>query len=101
MTDKIKKYLMPNIPYLFALWFCLKLGTAYRLSAGADFGTKLIGTLQTINTAFGTISPGFNGFDWFVGIVGAVILRAVIYYKVKNAKKFRRDVEYGSARWGV
>jgi len=85
---------------VFAGWFCLKLGTAYRLAAGASFGEKLIHIISTINPAFGTIAPGFDGFDWLIGVAGAVIIRLIVYYKVKNAKKFRKDVEYGSARWG-
>ena len=101
VTDKIRKYVLPNIPYLFIFWCCLKLGTAYRMAAGADFGNKLIGMIKTIGPAFGTIAPGFVGSDWLIGIVGAVVIRLVVYYKVKNAKKFRRDVEYGSARWGT
>lgn len=101
MSDKIKKYVLPNIPYVFIGWFCLKLGTAFRLAPGADFGNKLIGTIGGIGPAFENFSPGLVLFDWLVGIVGAVLLRLVIYNKVKNAKKFRRDVEYGSARWGT
>jgi len=101
MSGKIRKYVLPNVPYLFALWFCLKLGTAYRLAAGANFGMKLIGTMNTLGPAMQDIAPGLNGFDWLVGIVGAALLRIIIYYKVKNAKKYRRDVEYGSARWGT
>jgi len=100
-TDKIRRYVLPNIPYLFILWFCLKLGTAYRLAMGAGFGEKLIGIIKTIGPAFATIAPGFVGFDWLVGLVGAVVIRLVVWYKIKNAKKFRKDVEYGSARWGV
>lgn len=101
MTDKIRKYLLPNIPYLLVLWFCLKLGTAYRIAPGADFGNKLIGTIQTIGPAFATIVPGLVLFDWLTGISGAVLIRLVIWSKVKKAKKFRRDVEYGSARWSA
>ena len=101
VTDKIRKYVLPNIPYLFIFWCCLKLGTAYRIAAGADFGTKLIGTIKTVGPAFGTIAPGLVPFDWLVGIIGAVVIRLIVYYKVKNAKKFRKDVEYGSARWGT
>lgn len=101
MSVKIRKYLLPNIPYLFALWFFLKLGTAYRLAAGANFGMKLIGAMQTIGPALQDIAPGLDGFDWLIGIAGAALLRLVIWQKVKNAKKFRRDVEYGSARWGT
>ena len=101
VTDKIRKYVLPNIPYLFILWCCLKLGTAYRLAAGGDFGNKLIGIIKTIGPAFEKIAPGLVLSDWLIGIAGAVIIRLVVYYKVKNAKKFRRDVEYGSARWGT
>ena len=100
-TDKIRKYLIPNIPYLFILWAFLKLGTAYRLAAGNDFSHKLIGLGQTIGPAFADFAPGLAPLDWLVGIVGAVGFRLLIYFKSKNAKKFRRDAEYGSARWGT
>lgn len=101
MNDKIRKYVLPNIPYLFILWCCLKLGTAYRIAPGADFGNKLMSTIKTIGPAFGNIAPGLVLSDWLIGIAGAIIIRLVVYYKVKNAKKFRKDVEYGSARWGT
>ena len=99
-TDKIRKYVLPNIPYLFIGWACLKMGTAYRLAAGANFGEKLLGLMQTIGVAFSDFSPGFNPADWLIGIVGAVAFRLLIYFKSKNAKKYRRDEEYGSSRWG-
>ena len=100
-TDKIRKYLILNIPYLFILWAFLKLGTAYRLAAGNDFAHKLIGLGQTIGPAFADFAPGLAPLDWLVGIVGAIVFRLLIYFKSKNAKKFRRDAEYGSARWGT
>ena len=100
-TDKIRKYILPNIPYLFIGWACLKLGTAYRLAAGAGFGEKLLGLGRSIGPAFADFTPGFDPFDWLVGLVGAVVFRLLIYFKSKNAKKFRRDEEYGSARWGT
>lgn len=100
-TDKIRKYLIPNIPYLFILWAFLKLGTAYRLAEGNDFAHKLIGLGQTIDPAFADFAPGLAPLDWLVGIVGAVGFRLLIYFKSKNAKKFRRDAEYGSARWSA
>ena len=100
-TDKIRKYILPNIPYLFIGWAFLKLGTAYRLAAGANAGEKLLGLMQTIGVAFADFSPGLDPFDWLVGIVGAVAFRLLIYFKSKKAKKFRRDEEYGSARWGT
>ena len=100
-TDKLKKYLIPNIPYLFILWACLKLGTAYRLAAGADVAHKLMGLGQTVGPAFADFAPGLVPFDWLVGIVGAAAFRLLIYTKSKNAKKYRRDEEYGSARFGT
>ena len=100
-TDSVKKYVIPNIPYLFILWACLKLGTAYRLAPGADLAHKLMGLGQSIGPAFADVAPGLDPFDWLIGIVGAVGFRLLIYMKSKNAKKFRRDEEYGSARWGT
>ena len=100
VTDKLRKYVLPNIPYVFIGWVFLKLGTAYRLAAGAGFGEKLLGLGQTIGPAFADFAPSLAPLDWLVGIVGAVGFRLLIYFKSKNAKKFRRDAEYGSARWG-
>ena len=99
-TGNLKKYIIPNIPYLFIGWAFLKLGTAYRMAAGADFLSKAMGIGQTIGVAFADFAPGLNPLDWLVGIVGAVAFRLFIHMKSKNAKKFRRDAEYGSARWG-
>ena len=99
-TDKICKFLLPNIPYLFIGWAIFKISTAYRMAAGADFLTKAMGIGQTIGPAFTDLAPGLNPVDWLVGIVGAVGFRLLIYMKSKKAKKFRRDEEYGSARWG-
>ena len=100
-TDKIRKFLLPNIPYLFIGWAILKISTAYRMAAGADFLTKAMGIGQSIGPAFADLAPGLNPVDWLVGIVGAVGFRLLIYMKSKKAKKFRRDEEYGSARWGI
>ena len=99
-TDKIRKFLLPNIPYLFIGWAILKISTAYRMTAGADFLTKAMGIGQTIGPAFADLAPGLNPVDWLMGIVGAVGFRLLIYMKSKKANKFRRDEEYGSARWG-
>ena len=101
VTDKLRKYVLPNIPYVLIGWVFLKLGTAYRLAAGAGFVEKLIGLGQTIGPAFADFAPGLAPLDWFVGIVGAIVFRLLIYFKSKNAKKFRRDAEYGSARWSA
>ena len=99
-TDKLRKFLIPNIPYVFIGWAFLKLSTAYRLAAGAGFLTKVMGIGQTIGPAFADFAPGLNPVDWLVDIVGAVAFRLFIHMKSKKAKKFRRDEEYGSARWG-
>ncbi|WP_418489562.1 VirD4-like conjugal transfer protein, CD1115 family [Eisenbergiella porci] len=82
-------------------WGCLKLGTAYRLAAGANIGQKLVGMMGTINMAFASPAPGLDPVDWLVGIAGAAAIRLFVYVKAKNAKKYRRDEEYGSARWGT
>lgn len=99
-TDSVKKYVIPNIPYLFIGWACLKLGTAYRLAPGVDLPHKLMCLGQTIGPAFADFAPGLDPLDWLIGIVGAVGFRLLIYAKSKKAKKYRRDEEYGSARWG-
>ena len=96
----LKKYILPNMPYLFMAWACLKLGTAYRLAAGANAGQKLVGMMAMINTAFASPAPGLDPVDCLVGIAGAAAIRLFVYIKAKNAKKYRRDEEYGSARWG-
>ena len=78
-TDKIRKYILPNIPYLLIGWACLKLGTAYRMAAGAGFGEKLLGLGRSIGPAFADFAPGLDPFDWLVGLVGAVAFRLLIY----------------------
>lgn len=99
-TDKLRTYVLPYLPYLFIGWACLKLGTAYRLAAGAGFAQKLVGMMAAIGPAFADFAPGLNGFDWLIGVAGAVLFRLLLYLRAKSAKKFRRDEEYGSARWG-
>lgn len=99
-TDKIRKYILPNIPYLFILWVFLKLGTAYRLAAGADFAHKFINTFSLIGPAFADFAPGLHLQDWLIGLVGAAAMRLIIYVRSRKAKKFRRDAEFGTARWG-
>ena len=101
VTDKLRKYVLPNSPYVFIGWVFLKLGTAYRLAAGGNFAHKLLGLGQTVGAAFADFAPGLAPFDWLVGIVGAASFRLLIYCKAKKAKKFRHDAEYGSARWSA
>ena len=101
MSDKIRKYVLPNLPYLFVFWFFSKIGTAYRIAPSADFGTKLMGMLDTFPKVFETYWPGLGGIDLVVGLAGAAGVYLLIQSKIKQAKKFRRDAEYGTARWGT
>ena len=101
MSKKIKKYVLPYFPYLIAFWFFSKCGTAYRMAAGANLGEKLFGMVKTIGPVFQSYAPGLGFFDLAVGVAGAVILYFVVQSKIKKARKFRRDMEYGSARWGT
>ena len=101
MSKKIKKYVLPYFPYLIAFWFFSKCGTAYRMAAGANLGEKLFGMVKTIGPVFQSYAPGLGLFDLAVGVAGAVILYFGVQSKIKKARKFRRDMEYGSARWGT
>ena len=101
MSDKIRKYVLPNLPYLFVFWFFSKIGTAYRIAPGTDFGTKLMGMLDTFPKAFETYWPGLGGIDLLVGLAGAAGMYLLIQSKIRQAKKFRRDAEYGTARFGT
>ena len=101
MSDKIRKYVLPNLPYLFVFWFFSKIGTAYRIAPGTDFGTKLMGMLDTFPKAFETYWSGLGGIDLLVGLAGAAGMYLLIQSKIRQAKKFRRDAEYGTARFGT
>ena len=96
-----KKLILPNIPYVFIGLLATKLGQAARLSPGVDFSSKALNIMQGISMAFENIMPSFHPIDLLVGITAAVIIRLVVYFKGKNAKKFRKNLEYGSARWGT
>ena len=100
MNQKIKKYLLPNFPYLMAFWFFSKLGTAYRMAQGGNAGEKLFGMMEAIGPVFQNYAPGLGLFDLAAGVAGAVGLYFMVQSKIKKARKFRRDMEYGSARWG-
>ena len=96
-----KKLILPNIPYVFIGLLATKLGQAARLSPGVDFSSKAMNIMQGISMAFENIMPSFHPIDLLVGIAVGVIIRLVVYFKGKNAKKFRKNLEYGSARWGT
>lgn len=96
-----KKLILPNIPYVFIALLATKLGQAFRLSPGTDFSSKLLGIMDGFAMAFENIIPSFHPVDLLVGVSAGVIIRLVVYFKGKNAKKYRKNIEYGSARWGT
>ena len=101
MKDKLKKYLLPNLPYLFFVYLFDKLCQTVRLAPGLDASEKLLHIGQGFQTAFSSSAPSFHALDICVGILGAVFVRLAVYVKGKNAKKYRKGMEYGSARWGT
>ena len=96
----IKKFLLPNIPYVFIALFATKLGQAWRLAPGMDFSEKALHLMEGFATAFSSLVPSFHPIDLCVGVAVALLIRLIVYVKGKNAKKFRKNLEYGSARWG-
>ena len=101
MKPEIKKLLILNAPYLLFVWLFDKVGAAVRLSPGADASAKLLHLGDGFSAAFSSAAPSFHPADLALGIAGAVIVRLIIYVKGKNAKKYRKGMEYGSARWGT
>jgi type IV secretion system protein VirD4 len=101
ITSVLKKRVMPNIPYVFVFWFANKIGTAYRLAEGKDILDKMAGSMTILKESMSNILPSFHPFDLFIGLCGAALIFVFVYFKGKNAKKYRKDVEYGSARWGT
>ena len=98
---KIKKFLILHIPYVFIALLGTKLGQAARLAPGTEFSSKTIHIMEGLNAAFQSIAPSFHPIDLCVGVIAAAIIRLVVYVKGKDAKKFRKNLEYGSARWGT
>ena len=100
MTGKLKKVLLPNLPYLLFAWLFDKLCQAVRLAPGADASEKLLRIVQGFTEAFASLWLSLHPLDLLLGVAGAALVRLAVYLKAKNAKKYRRGVEYGSARWG-
>ena len=100
MTGKLKKLLLPNLPYLLFAWLFDKLCQAVRLSPGVDASEKLLRIAQGFTEAFASLWLSLHPLDLLLGVVGAALVRLAVYLKAKNARKYRRGVEYGSARWG-
>ncbi len=96
----LKKLILPNIPYLLFVYLFDKVAQAVRLSPGADLSGKILSIGDGFAAAFSSFAPSFHPIDLLIGIAGAVLIRLIVYFKGKNAKKYRKGIEYGSARWG-
>ena len=101
MSNKTKKLLILNLPYFIAGLVCTNMGEAWRIAEGADMSEKLLGFLSALGVAFSNPMPSLHPLDLLAGIAGAVIVRLAVYAKSKNTKKYRKGIEYGSARWGT
>lgn len=97
----IKKIILPNLPYLLFVLLGTKCGQAARIAPGMDFSQKALHILDGFRLAFKSLLPSFHPADLLVGLLIAAALRLAVYVKGKNAKKFRKNMEYGSARWGT
>ncbi len=102
MKFDLKKFLILNFPYVLMFWFFNRIGEGYRLAAGADMVAKGMGAISSLGAIISSNPlPSFHPQDLLVGLIGAACIRAAVYIKAKNAKKYRHGVEYGSARWGT
>lgn len=101
MGDKIKKQIILNLPYVILGMVATNLGEVWRLAEGADISEKLLSLFEIIPMAFSNPLPSFHPFDLLTGLMCGAVLRMAVYLRGKNAKKYRHNVEYGSARWGT
>ncbi len=97
----LKKLLLPHLPYVVIALLATKIGQGWRLTPGADLSEKFLHITAGFAAAFQSFAPSFHPADLLTGIGLAAILRLAVYIKGKNARKFRKNVEYGSARWGT
>ena len=100
MKNKLKKTLISSVPYVFIALFATKLGQTWRLADGITVSEKFLHIADGFTEAMQSPLPSFHLLDLLVGVIAALIIRLIVYEKSKNAKKYRRNVEYGSARWG-
>ena len=97
----VKKLVLLNLPYLLLGLFATNLGEAWRLAAGVDASAKMLSFFSTLPVALGSWWPSLHPLDLAVGLCCGAALRLAVYLKGKNAKKYRHNMEYGSARWGT
>ena len=95
-----KKIALMSLPYVFAGYFCDKAAWLWRVSPGRDASAKTVAFMEGMENLFSNPLPSFHPKDLLIGVCCGIALRLVVYFKAKNAKKFRHGVEYGSARWG-
>jgi type IV secretion system protein VirD4 len=91
-TTTIKKFVLPNLPYVFLFWLFDKCGEAYRLAPGSDILHKLTATTAMLNTTIARPMPSFDTFDLLVGLIGAAAIFGAVQYKKRNSRKWRKDV---------
>lgn len=101
MNQKTKKLLILNIPYFVIGLICTNVGEALRIAEGAEIGEKILGFFSALGVAFSNPIPSIHPFDLCTGIAVGGMIRLVVYVRSKNAKKYRHNEEYGSARWGT
>ncbi|MCD8149855.1 MAG: type IV secretory system conjugative DNA transfer family protein, partial [Clostridiales bacterium] len=101
MSEKVKKQLMQNLPYVITGLIATNLGEAWRLAEGVDLSEKMLSLLSAFSLAFSNPLPSLHPLDLLIGLLCGAALRLAVYLKGKNAKKYRHGTEYGSARWGT
>jgi type IV secretion system protein VirD4 len=91
-TKQLKRFVLPNLPYVFLFWMFCKVGEAYRLAPGADVAHKMMATVSRLNAVMSNPMPSFNPFDLLVGLIGAAAVYGFVLYKKHHRKKWRKDV---------
>ena len=99
--NELKKKIILHIPYVAAGLLATNFGEAWRLAEGANASEKTLSLISTLGVAFSNPLPSLHPLDLMIGIIVGAVLRFAVYMKGKNAKKYRHNTEYGSARWGT
>ncbi len=99
--NELKKKIILHIPYVAAGLLATNFGEAWRLAEGANASEKTLSLISTLGVAFSNPLPSLHPLDLVIGIIVGAVLRFAVYMKGKNAKKYRHNTEYGSARWGT
>ena len=97
----MKRKWLHELPYLLIALYATKIGQAWRLAEGTDAAHKLLTLTDSLSASVASPLPSFHPADLLIGVAGALFIRLAIYLKGKIAKKYRKGVEYGSARWSA